>query len=195
MILQIVTTALSNNKVKIHIQIEMDLMHALDRRTSFPNTEVGDSVGKPRQKRLNSMPNFQIGIPLGSQTAQLASKSFWNPQMLQTSMEKIAQCAARESSSLGSSLESIDSIEDEEFDENVVQVSDDSSDDGSTSFKTLNLKQFKFTVVIEENIRNRVLRHPHEKMRYTSSSTRSGENTPPYVSPGLTKRLSTNRQL
>jgi len=110
--------------------------------------------------------------------------------MLQTSMEKIAQCAARESSSLGSSLESLESLEDEMFDEDAVKVSDDSSDDG-ISLETHHLQQFKFTAVGEENIRNRVLRHPHEKMRYAASS-RSGENTPPYLSPGLTKRLSNN---
>ena len=38
----------------------------------------------------------KYGIPLGSLTAKLASKSFWSQDMLQQSMEEIAQCAAKE---------------------------------------------------------------------------------------------------
>ncbi len=165
------------------------LICSLDRRTSCPNTEVGDLVCKPRKKRLNSTPNFQIGIPLGSQTAQLASKSFWNTQMLQTSMEKIAQCAARESSS-SSSLESIESIEDEAFDENNIKCYEDTPN-YSRSLSTPLLQQFKFKVETEDNIGSRVPRHPceHEKSTPLTCSRRSGENTPPYLSPGLTKRL------
>ncbi len=116
--------------------------------------------------------------------------------MLQTSMEKIAQCAARESSSLGSSLESIESLNEEVFDENVVQVSDDSSDDG----KNVNappLKQLQFLDERKEKLRNRSFRHPLENTKCTAltSSRRSGESTPPYLSPGLTKRLPKLHQL
>ena len=171
---------------------DLNTLHSLDRRTSCPNTQTtkDTSACQPRINRLNSTPNFRSGIPLGSQTAQLASKSFWNPQMLQTSMEKIAQCAARESSSLVSSMESIDSSDDETFDENVVQVSEDSSDD-SRSFSASHLQQFNFTLEAKENLRTRVLRHPLENTKSTplASSRRSGESTPPYLSPGLTKKL------
>ena len=48
-----------------------------------------------------------IGLRLGSKTAQLAAKSFWNMDMYNDSLQKIAEYAAIESSSLGSSIESL----------------------------------------------------------------------------------------
>ena len=157
----------------------------MSRRTSYPRPSSGDNDSchpKPRKHRLHSTPNFYDGIPLGTQTAQLASKCFWNKQMLQTSMEKIAQCAAKESSSLGSSLESLEDV----FDENLLQVSGESSDESSCSPP----QQVKVQWNKEEGLRNRVLKHPLERNISIplTTSRRSGENTPPYLSPGITRR-------
>ena len=45
------------------------------------------------------------GIPLGSLTAQAAAKPFWGKEMLQERIQEIAEYAALETSSLGSSIE------------------------------------------------------------------------------------------
>lgn len=208
------------------------LKSSLDRRVSCPITEQEneESPRLQRTQRLNSTPTFNSGIPLGSLTAQLASKSFWSPEMLMKSMEEIAQCAAQESSSLGSSLESVQSSDDNLFEGDTVQVSDKESEEGSSSSSAPLLQQHTFVLTEEKSkteekrelrktkekrefrkteekrafrmtkennaFRKRELKHPLEKTRSSDSSDptarRSGISTPPYLSPGVTRRVQLN---
>ncbi len=71
----------------------------------------GDHSKTIRSASLETSPN--IGIRLGSKVAKQAAKSFWNMDMLHESLQKIAQFAATESSSLGSSIESVDKEEED----------------------------------------------------------------------------------
>ena len=73
------------------------------------------------------------GIPLGSLTAQAAAKPFWGKDMLQERIQEIAEYAALETSSLGSSIEdniSTTELEDlEECDEiPTFNISNDSDE-------------------------------------------------------------------
>ena len=108
--------------------------------------------------------------------------------MLNSSIEKIAECAAKESSSLGSSMESLSSS-DGVFEENIIQVSEESAEEVRSNSTPL-LQQFMFETIEKNDHGKRALRHPLEKTRSVplTYSRRSGENTPPYLSPGVTKR-------
>lgn len=150
-----------------------------DRRGSCPTTDPQEQVRTRQQhlalratKSLNSSPTvkFKLGIPLGSLTAQLASKGFWNTDMLKSSMEQIAQCAVQEVSCLGSSLESLQDEELEFSDRELIQVSEEES-------------MGEHRMEIEQD---RELKNP-----YTSCIEQKckGYDTPPYLSPGITRRV------
>lgn len=180
-----------------------------ERRVSCPIKEQEN--GDRPLSRQNSTPHFDRGIPLGTLTAQLASRGFWSSEMLMKSMEEIAQCAARESPSLGSSLESLQSSQDNLFDQDTVQVSEpeentSSEPDENTSSapeeNTSSVPEEKTSSapllqqhVFVPNMKNggsamRELRHPLALSR-TSNHTaeQSGIRTPPYLSPGITRKL------
>lgn len=166
----------------------------LVRRATLPNTETEERENQTplRQTRsLNSSPKstFREGIPLGSLTARLASKSFWNSEMLKTSMEQISQCAIQEVSCLGSSVESFKDSEDEDYDRDLIRVSEDehetsleesgagSNSDGPEDDHGLVLEQL------------RELRNPLFRLPPRGSSGMGGYRTPPYLSPGITRRV------
>ena len=153
----------------------------MDRCVSCPITD--DEEGKKHHhaplrytRSLNSSPrpNLRDGIPLGSLTARVASRSFWNPDMLKRSMDEIVQCAAKEVSCLGSSVESLHNSEGE-FSDQDIQISEEEERAG--------LSTTKFT--IGDQHEDRELRNPLVK----SSSGCRGYATPPYLSPGVTRRL------
>ena len=58
------------------------------------------NINLSKRWRSWSFPQSQYGIPLGTLTAREAAKSFWNTDMLKCRLEKIAECAALETSSL-----------------------------------------------------------------------------------------------
>lgn len=58
------------------------------------------NINISKRWRSWSFPQSQYGIPLGTLTAREAAKSFWNTDMLKHRLEKIAECAAMETSSL-----------------------------------------------------------------------------------------------
>ena len=58
-----------------------------------------------KSKSWSCSPRPREGIPLGSLTAQAAAKPFWGKEMLQERIQEIAEYAALETSSLGSSIE------------------------------------------------------------------------------------------
>lgn len=58
-----------------------------------------------KSKSWSCTPRLCEGIPLGSLTAQAAAKPFWGKEMLQERIQEIAEFAALETSSLGSSIE------------------------------------------------------------------------------------------
>lgn len=58
-----------------------------------------------KSKSWSCSPRPCNGIPLGSLTAQAAAKPFWGKDMLQERIQEIAELAALETSSLGSSIE------------------------------------------------------------------------------------------
>ncbi|XP_064405182.1 uncharacterized protein LOC135350350 [Halichondria panicea] len=81
------------------------------RRHSYPMRPPGELPESDHPKAIRSAslePSPTIGIRLGSKVAKQAAKSFWNMDMLHESLQKIAQFAAIESSSLGSSIQSVD---------------------------------------------------------------------------------------
>lgn len=160
-----------------------------NRRASNPATENKENTSHHAPlrytKSLNSSPNleFKHGIPLGSLTAKLASKSFWGQDMLQQSMEKIAECAAKEVSCLGSSVESL-SNSDEQF--------SDLDDDIITEKRvTAEIElESSGTAGEEEEERPRELRNPLSKLStHSCKSDCDGIHTPPYLSPGITRRI------
>lgn len=150
----------------------------LDR--SFPETE-SEGQSNPRcpplraTKSLNSSPTvkFKHGIPLGSLTAQLASKCFWNQDMLKKSMEQIAQCAVQEVSCIGSSVESLQDSEEWFSDADVIQISGEENNAESPEAR-----------IQPEQVRE--LRNPFTIL---SERKRTGFETPPYLSPGITRRF------
>ena len=91
--------------------------------------------------------------------------------MLKSSMEKIAQCAAQEVSGLGSSLESLYS-EGEASDSELIQVSEEESE--------LECEE------ADSNSDDRELRNPYTIFL---ERKRQGCKTPPYLSPGVSKRI------
>ena len=95
-----------------------------------------------RRSRWNSWSAFPLshGIPLGSLTAKEAAKPFWNTEMLQQRLDKIAEYAALEATpSLDGDVEIEDldnpiplALEVEEHSDEVFD-DDSDSDDGSAS--------------------------------------------------------------
>ena len=83
-----------------------------------------------KSKSWSCSPRPREGIPLGSLTAQAAAKPFWGKEMLQERIQEIAEYAALETSSLGSSIEdNLSTVEDlEERDIPSFAVGDDSRD-------------------------------------------------------------------
>lgn len=168
----------------------LDILLKLDdiRRASCPATDSGEPSLTHQHhcplrvtRSLNSSPTvkFKMGIPLGSLTAQLASKSFWNKDMLKRSMEQISQCAAQELEvPCFSSLESFHDSEDEmEYsDRDLIQVSEEECIMDSAQDR-----------VEPEQVRE--LKNP-----YTVFSERQYKRceTPPYLSPGITRRVFIN---
>ena len=99
--------------------------------------------------------------------------------MLMKSIEQIAQCAAQEVSCPGSSIESLqDSEEEQDFGQDTIQVSMenlDTEDDTAEPDRS--------------SMEDRELRHP-----LSSNIKYNGRRTPPYLSPGLTRRVSLNKR-
>ena len=58
------------------------------------------NINLSKKWRSWSFPQSQYGIPLGTLTAREAAQCFWNTDMLKHRLEKIAECAALEASSL-----------------------------------------------------------------------------------------------
>lgn len=54
-----------------------------------------------RRRNTECWTSQRAGIPLGSITAQLASKSFWREDMLSECLKQIAHCVAKESAANG----------------------------------------------------------------------------------------------
>ncbi len=78
-----------------------------------------------------------FGTPLGSLVAQLASKSFWNTDMLNESLKQIAHCASRASNSnsadsLTDSFKSADSLTDSFKSPNLTEL--ETPDDNQNLF-------------------------------------------------------------
>ena len=87
-----------------------------------------------KSKSWSCTPRTYEGIPLGSLTAQAAAKPFWSKEMLQERIQEIAEYAALETSSVGSSIEDNFSttVEDLEHEMPSFMISDDSNDHDST---------------------------------------------------------------
>ena len=143
----------------------------LTRTPSLPTSEREnmDTYYPTKTQSLNNSPKIlcKSGIPLGSLTAQLASKSFWNEGMLKSSLEKIAYTAAQESPYSASSLDSLQESETEVEQCFEREISEES-------------------VHTKENNEDRELRHPFSKIRKWHTG---GCQTPPFLSPGITRRV------
>ena len=92
-------------------------------------------------------------------------------------MDEIAQCAVKEASCLGSSLESLHDSE-EEFSDHDIQISEEEREHPQAKRDCL-----------EHNKEVRELRNPLSTFMKSSSEC-TGNRTPPYLSPGITRRLS-----
>ncbi len=144
------------------------------RRSSFPVDQGDGGYPMRNSKSLDTSPKpgFKQGIPLGSLTAQIASRSFWNPEMLRESMEKISQTAVKESS-----MESlVEDSDEDDYKSDTIQISTEELDRDST-------------INHEEDIRE--LKHPLSNFGKEGKS--GGYTTPPYLSPGLTMKVRLNR--
>ena len=76
-----------------------------------------------KSKSWSCSPRNCSGIPLGSLTAQAAAKPFWGKDMLQERIQEIAEYAALETSSLGSSIDdSLSITELEELEEECDDI-------------------------------------------------------------------------
>ena len=85
-----------------------------------------------KSKSWSCTPCLCDGIPLGSLTAQAAAKPFWGKEMLQERIQEIAEYAALETSSLGSSIEDNLSTTVEDLEERDIPsfaISDEASRD------------------------------------------------------------------
>ena len=89
------------------------------------------NINLSKRWRSWSCPQSQYGIPLGTLTAREAAKCFWNTDMLKHRLEKIAECAALETSSLDGDDDKLESsIQTDSFNKDstaLSKVEDDSS--------------------------------------------------------------------
>lgn len=139
-----------------------------------------------RSKSVDSSPsmNFKHGIPLGSLTAKLASKSFWSTEMLQKTLEEVTRCAAQEVNiSLCSSMESLNDSEGQFSDIDINRISE-LSEEVSTDLE--NMETGEATELQRE------LRNP---LSVLHSYNCRGVQTPPYLSPGITRKLLHNYEI
>ena len=104
----------------------------------------------------------QPGIPLGSITAQLASKSFWTGTMLEERLKQIAHTVLQETYSKPVQ-KSMECLENNDFNERESKK-------------------------LGENEQERELKSPCSS-RGDSNANSHGFRTPPYLSPGSTRRL------
>lgn len=72
---------------------------------SFNEFQVQRHLPLTKSKSWSCTRSACEGIPLGSLTAQAAAKPFWGKEMLKERIQEIAEYAALETSSLGSSIE------------------------------------------------------------------------------------------
>ena len=123
--------------------------------------------------------------------------------MLQKSMDEIAECAAQEVSCLGSSMGSLTNSEDQ-FSERDITVSGEDEDlknefEESTaatvtnSQEELEMETDESNDTASEKSRSRELRDPSSKMSLYPRN--EGIRTPPYLSPGITRRVLSNKLL
>ena len=104
--------------------------------------------------------------------------------MLKRSMDEIAQCAAKEVSCLGSSLESLHDSE-EDFSDQDIQISSEEEHEKKTAPN--------FCIGGDEDLDQdatlkRELKNPLSVFLRSRSDCK-GNMTPPYLSPGITRRL------
>lgn len=102
------------------------------------------------------------GVRLGSVTAQLASKSFWNDDMLRERVKQIAHALLQEKSAQNPQADSYDEV-------NQRRQKDVAQREG-------------------DHFRERELRSPCVCLG-ESGVPRHGYRTPPYLSPGATQRI------
>lgn len=103
-----------------------------------------------------------LGIPLGTLTAQIASKSFWTREMLDEALERISQASLKESSDTSGS----DYQKDGDFCNSKDNVGPQEGD--------------------------REWRSPRSSVHEYASN---GYYTPPYLSPGITRKLTLTEDL
>lgn len=138
-----------------------------------------------RSKSVDSSPsmNFKHGIPLGSLTAKLASKSFWSTEMLQKTLEEVTKCAAQEvnSSLCSSSTKSLNESDGQFSDVDINRISELSDAEADVEADGADHENME----IEEAVQQRELRNPLSAFH----SNCRGYRTPPYLSPGITRKL------
>lgn len=100
-------------------------------------------------------------------------------------MEKIAECAAKEVSCLGSSVESLSNSEEfSDIDEDIIaEVDPIATEMELESSGTAGEEEDRYRQIRE-------LRNPLSKLfTHSCKSGCNGIHTPPYLSPGITRRI------
>ena len=156
-------------------------------RNSDPITKTlrRENMEAQRSKSVDCSPSmdFKHGIPLGSLTAKLASKSFWSTEMLQKTLEEVTRCAAQEvNTSLCSSIESLNDSEREFSDMDINRISELS--EVSTDHENMETEE----VTIEQQQQQQQQRELRNPLSVFYRDCR-GCQTPPYLSPGTTRKL------
>lgn len=150
-----------------------------------PDNESGKEPKKSPLKKTQSLDHYSPrserlhGIPLGTPAAQAAAKSFWNMDMLKQSLEKMAQYATEEGTPLGS----MESFEVKSQDSGMAQEGGGVLRLALPSQLTLeshsapNSPKERFTPRIKSPLLPKTV------------GGRVRPKTPPYMSPGMTRRI------
>lgn len=107
--------------------------------------------------------------------------------MLQKSMKEIAECAAQEVSCLGSSVESLE----EQFSDMDEDLSSHSVEEEGTTVTTPQEEEEEEGMEEDQLKQVREMRNPtlaRQSLRSHKSNS-EGFCTPPYLSPGITRRI------
>lgn len=116
-------------------------------------------VGRKRSISLTQPSPFKPGIPLGTITAQLASKSFWTGSMLEERLKQIAHTALQETHSISIA---------------EVQEKAENSNENTKKAQKVDYRE------------ERELRTPSCS---SQGEPTHGYRTPPFLSPGATRRI------
>lgn len=144
---------------------------------------VGLGLGRKRMNRARSFSLPQeAGIPLGTLTAQLASKSFWTEHMLDESLKQISHCVLTTQQNHPETTTKLhESLAESPMEQVLLQLHSKNPNNERGLVHSQN-----YSLKASEEQEARELRIPPSLLDRDANA--DGYQTPPYLSPGITRR-------